>query len=319
MVDYYKILCLDRNASKDDIVKSYRNLAKQYHPDRNIGNKEAEDKFKQIQEAYNILSDDDKRSQYDSPLSKVKIDFDIFKQASIQKGNDIFLEVYLTLKEACFGITKEVQYKRGKICLDCQGIGFENLIECSSCNGAGKIKKVFQQPFQFELLCPLCQGSGKTYKNVCKKCDGKKISGSDIKKLNVKFPIGITEQNNLIIDQEGELCSSGINGNLVLAIRIIKDNNFQKVNNDLICEKVIAYTTFVLGGSIDVETIDNEKIEIKIPAGTQVGTNLRIKGKGFCQLNSKESRGDLITKLNIEIPRNISDVRLFEELKKVGL
>lgn len=318
MVDYYQILGLDKNATKDDVVKAYRNLAKQHHPDRNIGNKEAEEKFKKIQEAYDILSDDEKRNQYNNPFNNINLDFDIFKQASIQKGNDIFVQVNLTLKEACFGITKEIQYQRGKICVDCQGIGFENLTSCNHCNGTGKIKKVFQQPFQFELLCPTCQGSGKVYKNVCKICNGKKIYGSDLRKLNVKFPIGITEQNNLIIDQEGELCTSGVNGNLVIAIKFLKDIDFQKTNNDLICEKVISYTTFVLGGSVEVETIENEKIEIKIPAGTQVGTNLRIKGKGFCQLNNKEFRGDLITRLNIEIPKNISDLSLFEKLKKAG-
>lgn len=318
MVDHYKELGLDKNASKDDIVKAYRNLAKQYHPDRNIGNKEAEEKFKKIQEAYDVLSDDEKKHQYDNPFSHVNINFDIFKQASIQKGNDIFTEVILTLKEGCFGTTKEVVYKRGRACEDCQGIGFENLVVCDKCNGNGKIKKVFQQPFQFELLCPSCQGSGQIYKNICKSCNGKKINGYDYKKLNVRFPVGINEQNNLIIDQEGEVCSSGINGNLIIAIKFDKNSDFQKVNNDLIYEKIIPYTTFVLGGSIEIKTIDDERIEIKIPEGTQVGTNLRIKNKGYCVLNNKETRGDLIAKLNIEIPKKINDASLFEELKKAG-
>lgn len=318
MVDHYKELDLDRNASKDDIVKAYRNLAKQYHPDRNIGNKEAEEKFKRIQEAYDVLSDDEKKHQYDNPFSHVNLNFDIFKQASIQKGNDIFVEVVLTLKEGCFGTTKEIVYRVGKICEGCQGIGFENLVVCDKCSGNGKIKKVFQQPFQFELLCPSCQGSGQIYKNICKKCVGKKINGHDYKKLNVKFPVGITEQNNLIIDQEGELCSSGINGNLIIAVKFDVNSDFKKSNNDLVCEKIIPYTTFVLGGSVEIETIEDEKIEIKIPAGTQVGTNLRIKNKGYCLLNNKETRGDLITKLNLEIPKNTNGCSLFEELKKAG-
>ncbi len=142
MVDYYKVLGLERNATTDDIVKAYRNLAKQYHPDRNIGNKESEEKFKQIQEAYDVLSDDEKKHQYDNPFSHVNVNFDIFKQASIQKGNDISIEVILTLKEGCFGVTKEVIYQRGKTCEDCQGVGFENLITCDKCNGNGKIKSI---------------------------------------------------------------------------------------------------------------------------------------------------------------------------------
>ena len=318
MLDYYKVLGLDRNANKDDIVKAYRNLAKQYHPDRNIGNKEAEEKFKQIQEAYNVLADDDKKKDYDNPLNHVNVNFDIFKQNSIQKGNDIYVEVNLTLKEACFGTTKEINFFRNKMCQECQGIGFENLVTCDKCQGYGKIKKVFQQPFQFELLCPSCQGSGNIYKNICKKCLGKKVDGSDLRKINIKIPVGITEQNNLIIDQEGELCPSGINGNLIVVVKFIKDLNFQKVNHDLVCEKIIPYTSFVLGGSVEVETIDDERIEIKIPSGTQVGTNLRIKNKGYCHLNNKEVRGDLITKLNIEIPKAVFDLNIFEELKKAG-
>jgi molecular chaperone DnaJ len=318
MVDYYSILEIDRNASKDDIVKAYRNLAKRYHPDRNIGNKEAEEKFKKIQEAYEILSDEDKKSQHDNPNPFINIDFDIFNQSAIQKGNDIFLEVFISLREGCFGTIKEIIFNRGKICQDCQGVGFENLINCDKCQGKGKVTKVFQQPFQFELLCPSCQGKGKIYKNICKVCSGKKTNGSDMRKVNLKIPSGIGEENNLVIDQEGECCSSGVNGSLIIAVRFDKNSGFQKVDHDLICEKVIPYTTFVLGGTLEVQTIDDEKIEIKIPAGTQIGTNLRIKNKGYCYLNNKEKRGDLIAKLSIEIPRNLEDNKIFEELKKVG-
>ena len=318
MVNHYTTLGLDKNASKDDIVKAYRNLAKQYHPDRNIGNIESEQKFKQIQEAYDFLSDSDKKKQYDDPFQNVNIDFDIFKQAAIQKGNDVHVEVILTLKEACFGTTKEVNFYRNKMCQDCQGIGFENLIICDKCNGCGKVKKVFQQPFEFELLCPSCQGNGKIYKNVCKKCSGKKTYGADLRKLNVKIPMGINEQNNLIIEQEGDSWSSGVSGNLIVIIKFKQDEEFRKLNNDLICDKTIPYSVFVLGGSVNVETIEGEKIEIKIPAGTQVGTNLRIKNKGYCFLNKKDTRGDLITKLNIEIPRKVEDTTLFEELRKAG-
>lgn len=316
MDNYYSVLGLDNNANKDDIVKAYRNLAKQYHPDRNIGDKEAEDKFRQVQEAYDILSDDDKRNEYDNPNPFVN--FDIFNQSPIQKGNDIFLEIFITLKDGCFGTTKEISFNRGRICQSCQGIGFENLVICDSCEGKGKIKKVFQQPFQFQLICPKCQGKGNIYKNVCKTCSGKKTSGYDVRKVNLKIPVGIREENNLIIDQEGELCSSGINGNLIVKITFEKSFDLQKVGHDLICEKIIPYTKFVLGGELEVQTIEGEKIEIKIPAGTQVGTNLRIKNKGYCYLNNKEKRGDLLTKLNIEIPRKLNNKEIFEELRKVG-
>ena len=139
-----------------------------------------------------------------------------------------------------------------------------------------------------------------------------------MRKVNLKIPSGIGEENNLVIDQEGECCSSGVNGSLIIAVRFDKNSGFQKVDHDLICEKVIPYTTFVLGGTLEVQTIDDEKIEIKIPAGTQIGTNLRIKNKGYCYLNNKEKRGDLIAKLSIEIPRNLEDNKIFEELKKVG-
>lgn len=223
------------------------------------------------------------------------------------------------MQEGFLGTIKEINFNKPKLCDDCSGIGFKNIDTCIHCNGFGKIKKVFQQPFNFELLCPVCQGSGKAYKDVCPTCKSRRFFGQENIKLNLKIPAGINEDQNLIIEGQGEPSSDGINGNLVVSIVFKKDEFFTKKNLDLHLDLFVLYSTLVLGGKIVIPTIEeNETIEIEIPAGTQVDTNLKVKNKGYFNLNNKKFRGDIVVKIKVYVPKENINYQLFESLKQGG-
>lgn len=306
---------IDSRASKDDIVSAYRNLAKQYHPDRNIGSKEAEQKFKEIQEAYDYLIDQLKNQE-----DTIKVQFDIFSETTIEKirGKDIQYFCELTLKEGFFGTVKEIKFNKPKLCYDCNGIGFKNINTCLHCNGNGKVKKVFQQPFNFELLCPLCQGSGKAYSDTCPTCKTRKYFGQEEISLSVKIPAGINEDQNLIIENQGEPSPDSIHGSLIVSIKFKKDDIFVKKNLDLHLDLFVLYSTLVLGGKIAVPTIENETIEIDIPAGTQTDTSLKIKNKGYFNLNNKNYRGDIVVRIKVNVPKENVNKEIFNLLKSNG-
>jgi len=182
----------------------------------------------------------------------------------------------------------------------------------------GKIKKVIQQPFNFELLCHFCHGRGKAHKDICSTCKSRRFFGQEVIKLNLKIPAGINEDQNLVIEGHGEPSSDGKNGNLVVSIRFKKDELFTKNNLDLHSDLFIPYSTLVLGGKIVIPTIENETIEIEIPEGTQVGTSLKIKNKGYFNLNNKKYRGDIIVKIKVNVPRENINYELFRYLKQGG-
>lgn len=167
-------------------------------------------------------------------------------------------------------------------------------------------------------MCPTCQGTGKYLKDICAVCKGNKFFENEEMKFLVKIPAGINDDQSLVIENYGEPCSDGIYGNLIVFIKFKKEDIFQKKDLDLILDLFLPYSTFVLGGLITVPTVDNEKIEIDIPAGTQVDTNLKIKNKGYFSLNNKNFRGEMIVRLKISIPKNLNDTYMFENLKKAG-
>lgn len=222
------------------------------------------------------------------------------------------------MQEGFFGIVREIIFNKPKLCDGCNGVGFKNIDSCIHCNGSGKIKKIIQQPFNFELLCHFCQGSGKAYKDICSICKSRRFFGQEIVKLNLKIPAGINEDQNLLIEGHGEPSSDGKNGNLVVSIRFKKDELFTKNNLDLHLDLFIPYSTLVLGGKIIIPTIENETIEIEIPEGTQVGTSLKIKNKGYFNLNNKKHRGDIIVKIKVNVPRENINYELFKYLKQGG-
>lgn len=222
------------------------------------------------------------------------------------------------MQEGFFGANKEIIFSRPKLCYHCSGIGFQNIDICSSCKGYGKLKKFYQDHFNFELLCPTCQGTGKSFKEICAVCKGNKFFDKEEMKLLIKIPAGINDDQSLVIENYGEPSSDGIFGNLIVFINFKKEDIFFKKDLDVFLDLYLPYTTFVMGGLITVPTIDKEEIEINIPAGTQVDTNLKIKNKGYFNLNNKNYRGEMIVKLKISIPKNIQDLNVFEMLKKAG-
>jgi len=222
------------------------------------------------------------------------------------------------LQEGFFGIVKEINFNKPKLCDSCNGVGFKNIDICIHCNGLGKIKKIFQQPFNFELLCHACKGVGKAYKDICSTCKSRKLFGQESVKLNLKIPAGINEDQNLVIEGHGEPSNSGINGNLVVSIVFKKDELFTKKNLDLHLDLFIPYSTLVLGGKIVIPTIENETIEIVIPEGTQADTVLKIKNKGYFNLNNNKYRGDIIVKIKVNVPRANINYELFQIIKQGG-
>lgn len=223
---------------------------------------------------------------------------------------------YLCKKD--FGIVKEINFNKPKLCDGCNGVGFKNIDICIHCNGLGKIKKIFQQPFNFELLCHACKGVGKAYKDICSTCKSRKLFGQESVKLNLKIPAGINEDQNLVIEGHGEPSNSGINGNLVVSIVFKKDELFTKKNLDLHLDLFVPYSTLVLGGKIVIPTIENETIEILIPEGTQADTVLKIKNKGYFNLNNNKYRGDIIVKIKVNVPRGNINYELFQSIKQGG-
>lgn len=349
MRDFYEILEVERNASKEEIKTSYKKLAKKYHPDLNNGDKEAETKFKEINVAYEILSDDKKRSNYDlygedginqnyqdagfGGFSDIFGDiFDMFgggfrgsdtsqrKDMPI-KGDDLRYDIRLDFREAVFGVEKEIRVRREENCSECNGSGAEAGSEkhtCDKCHGSGQVREQTSSGFgRFirVVTCDKCHGSGEIIDNPCKKCHGK---GREIvsKKLNVKIPAGV--DNDTVISMSGEGSAGengGPNGDLYIYIKVQSDSVFQRDGYNLHLNMPITYMDAVLGGTIKVPTL-TKLTEFEIPKGTQAGTTFKLKDEGVKKLRSN-GKGDLYFTVNIIVPNKINEEqeRLLEELR----
>ncbi len=340
--DYYSILGVSKNASADEIKKSYRRLVLKYHPDRNPGDKSAEEKFKEINEAYDVLKDDQKRSAYDKYGSNAFngnsgsgfSDFsnggfsagnfgdfsDIFEQMfgdSIfgggsrsrqqQSGADIRYDVAITLREACTGTNKNLQYTTFVRCDLCSGKGYDNKYTptiCPNCGGRGSVRT--RNGFlTIEQTCQQCGGQGSIISHPCRKCSG---SGrvKDKKNLDVKIPAGIEPGNQIRIPNEGEAGFMGSqSGSLYVAVSILPHDIFKLEGHDLKCTVYITMATAILGGVIDVFDIDGRVHSINISHGTQTGNQIRIKSAGMPYYQSNR-RGDLIVEIVVETPVDLS-------------
>ena len=341
--DYYEVLGVQKGASEDEIKKAYRSLAKKYHPDLNPGNAEAEVKFKEVNEAYAILSDPEKRSKYDSyghdafdPTSGggyggfggfggADFDFgDIFssffgggstssrsRANAPVEGDDVGARISISFEEAAFGCKKEVSFARIENCSDCGGSGAESASDvekCPECKGLGRVT-VRQQTMlgymQTQRTCQRCAGRGKIIKNPCKNCNGKGRVRLN-KKLEVNIPSGIDDRQNIILRGQG---SAGINGgpsgNLIIEIRVKEDKIFRRRGNDIFCEVPISFAEATLGADIDVPILGGGSEKFKIPEGTQSGTDFTLKGKGIPDINTKR-KGDLIITVAVETPKNLN-------------
>ena len=341
--DYYEVLGVQKGASEDEIKKAYRTLAKKYHPDMNPGDKTAEVKFKEVNEAYAVLSDSEKRSKYDrfghdafdptsggggyggfGGFSGADFDFgDIFSsffggggssssRANMpREGDDIGARVSVSFEEAAFGCKKEVNFARVENCSDCGGSGAENqsdIEKCPECNGLGRVS-VRQQTMlgymQTQRTCQRCAGRGKIIKNPCKNCNGKGRVRIN-KKLEVNIPSGIDDRQNIVLRGQGSAgLNGGPSGDLIIEVRVREDKIFEREGYNIYCEVPITFAEATLGAEIDVPVLGGGTEKYKIPDGTQSGTTFTLKNKGIPDINTKR-KGDLIIKVAVETPKNLN-------------
>ena len=338
--DYYQVLGVEKNASEDDIKRAYRKLAKKYHPDMNPGNAEAEQKFKEVNEAYGILSDAEKRSQYDRFGHAAfesgagaggagfggfgGFDFgDIFssffggsggggRRNGPIDGDDIGTRISIDFTEAVFGCKKEISYGRIESCGDCKGSGAASGTapeRCSTCNGSGQV--TVQQNTMFGMMqssrpCSACRGTGKFIKTPCKNCRGTgkvKIT----KKIEFSVPAGIDDGQRIALRGQGHAgTNGGAYGDLFIEVAIRPHPIFERRGNHVFCEIPITFTDAALGAEIDVPLLDGSTQKYKIPEGTQTGTSFTLRGKGIQSVNNPSRKGDLTFTVTVEVPRNLN-------------
>ncbi len=340
--DYYEILGVTRDASLEEIKKAYRRLAHKLHPDKNPGNKEAEERFKEITEAYEVLSNPEKRAAYDRFGSGRPIegfegfpDFgfgsifdDLFegffgtttrRRPSASRGADLRYNLEITLEEAAFGAEKEVVIPRLEICEACGGSGAmpgTGTIACRVCRGTGSIR-YSQGFFSLSQTCNHCHGTGFVIESPCRGCKGQGRTRTE-RTILVKIPPGVETGTRLRLAGEGESgLRGGQSGDLYVVITVAEHSIFSRQGNDLICEVPISFAKAALGADIEVPTLSG-KTRLHIPHGTQSGAMFRLKGKGIS--NSRGfGKGDLIVKVIVEVPTSLTPRQreLLEEFSRL--
>lgn len=353
--DYYKLLGVDKSATKDDIKKAYKKLAKQYHPDMNKDPKAAE-KFKEINEAAAVLGNDKKREQYDqfgeAPFDQSGFDFsgfssefdfgDVFDQffggnmfgnifgkrrTAGSEGSDLVSDLYIDLKDAVSGARKKIVLKGYYECEACHGRGTlkkSSITSCEECHGRGYANYARRTPFgliQTTTTCKSCNGTGETIKEPCPECNG---AGSVLRDntIEVKVPTGVDEGTKLKIKGAGSFGRSTGAGDLYIILHVRENPSFERDGDDLNTKIILPFTALILGNTIEVATVLGKTVKLKIPAGTQPGTVFRIKGEGVPHLGSYGS-GALNVEIGITIPERISKrqealLREFDDSAKKG-
>lgn len=326
--DYYEILGVKKEASSDEIKNAYRTLAKKWHPDKNQNNKEAEEKFKEISEAYEHLSDKDKKAKYDrfghssnggyreNPFAEH------FRNAKrqVRVGENMTLVLKLTLEEIYNGVKKRYKYKRTESCGGCNGHGGTGTHDCKTCGGTGIVIKVMNTPFgyiQQSFPCNACDGVGTTYDVKCDTCSGSGVSEVE-ETIEIDVPHGVFNGMTFVMQGKGHAVRSGQTGDLHINVMELQHKVFSRVNNDLKMNLKLTYPQLVLGDKVEIDTIDGGRIRISIPQLSDVGSSLKIQNKGLKPYEA-ESRGDLIINLTIEMPKTLSDSEkeLLEKLKEL--
>lgn len=328
-MNYYDILELseeDKKLTGDEFAKvlkkKYRELCKLYHPDKNPDNKEAEDKFKKISEAYEILSNPEKKLNYDNPYQNMSGHFSTFRdfhrRNQTRKGENLSILLKLTLEDIFNGVNKTIKYKRKVNCETCEGNGGTELTNCVTCGGNGIVVELFQTPvgsIQNTYTCHNCNGTGKSYKYECKTCFGSGLKSVE-ENIEINVPHGVYSDMTFSMRGKGNSVKSGIPGDLFVKIVEYPHKKFVRNGDDLKTVLKLNYSQLVLGDKVEIETIEGSKIRIIIPEYSDVGSNLKVKNKGMKSLNS-ENRGDLIITLDIEIPKKIDNEtrKILEKLK----
>jgi len=318
--NYYEILGVSRDANETDIKKAYRKLSKQYHPDLNPDNKEAEDKFKEIAEAYEILSNPQKKQNYDqygdpngNPFGYDNM-FTRQARPIVPRGENVRVNLTLTLEEMFNGTEKKIKYRRKNKCGSCSGEGGKTE-SCTTCNGSGhvmhEVNTFFGRARQLGL-CNNCNGIGRVVVDSCKTCNGSGVEYIE-EELDVNIPRGVDENDSFTQRGKGNHARGGTTGDLWIRIIPKPHNKFIRKDLDLHHRLMLDYPTLVLGGKIDFETLDG-KLRLTIKKGTEIGESLRIPNKGMIR-NGR--RGDILLETWLEIPKNLSEEeeKIVESLK----
>ena len=348
----YDTLGVAKNASDDEIKKAYRKLARKHHPDANPGDKDAEERFKEVQTAYDVLSDPEKRKQYDRfgsqngrPGAGPTVDFgnfdfgdigdlgDIFgglfggagrtrtrAQRQPQRGGDIEAEVHLSFEDSLRGVKARVPVEMTTACHECGGTGARPgtaPVICPECNGRG-VKTESQGLFALSQPCPRCRGNGTVIEQPCPKCQG---TGRErrIKTYTVKIKAGVKDGTRITLRGKGEAGQNGgPSGDLIVVTRVSESPVYERRGDNLVVEVPVSYAQARLGDKVEVPTPDGP-VSLKIPAGSEDGKLLRIKGRGAPKLNGS-GKGDVLARVRIQVPKRVNkkERELLEELKKVG-
>ena len=340
--DYYEVLEIERTSDKDAIKRAYRKLALKYHPDRNAGDKDAEEKFKQINEAYQVLSDDNKREIYDK-YGKSGLESSGFSGFSGKDFGDIFgdigsifesvfgsgfgggfkgqnrrdsfesdfaISLNLSFKEAVFGCKKEIKNSYKSYCDECKGSGAKSKDKCSTCKGEGKV--YMRNGFMtFAQTCPKCKGSGEIIKDKCPKCNGKKFTQMD-ESFTIEIPEGIDSENRIRASNHGNQLPNGERGDLYIIINVADDSHFLRHGSDIYIEIPVFFTNIILGGSIKVPSLRGE-LELKIPPNAKDKEQFVFKNEGVKSLNSSQ-KGRFIVQIKITYPSE----KLTAEQRKIA-
>ena len=338
--DYYEVLGVARSASQEEVKRSYRKLAVKFHPDKNPDDAHAEEKFKELGEAYDVLMDADKRAAYDR-FGHAAFEqgggfrggfhdpFDIFREVfggggvggdifetffggmagraeDRQRGADLRYDMRITLEEAAFGTEKEIEVSKLDVCDKCDGSGAEpgsRTINCPACGGRGQVisSRGF---FQVSQTCPRCRGVGQMVEKPCRKCDGEgRVEKAS--RIKLKVPAGITNGSRLRSSRNGEVgIRGGPQGDLYVVVHVQEHPIFRREEDNLYCEVPIAFTLATLGGEVPVPTLEG-KAMVKVPAGTQSGQLFKLRGKGVVHVNGRE-RGDLLVRVLVEVPTHLN-------------